>query len=263
MVGAEPRLSSGMVAFDVDQHVATVSLDRIAKLNALTAAMRVDIVTAFEWSSQSPDIRAVLLQSVEVKAFCVGVDLHEVADEEVLEDPASPHHRSLYEAVLDCTKPTIAAISGWTLGAGCELALACDVRVASDTVKIGLPEALRGMGGHFGSHMLVRSVPRAVAFRMLYTGEPLNAEQALSFGLVSDVTPVAVFAAFSTQLARSIARNAPLTVQRYKAALGLLSAIPIKSALHIPTGPNPYSSADRREGVRAFIEGRAPIWRGE
>lgn len=262
-MGALPQLSSSMVTITVDQHVATVSLNRIGKLNALTAAMRADIVTAFEWSSKSFDIRAVLLRSVETKVFCVGVDLHEVADAEVLEDPASPHHRSVYAAVLDCTKPTIAAMSGWALGAGCELALACDVRVASSTVRIGMPEALRGMGGHFGSHMLVRSVPRAVAFRMLYTGEPIDAEQALSFGLVSDVIPVATFDAFSIELALGIARNAPLTVQRYKATLGSLSAMPIRAALHISTGPNPYSSADRREGVRAFVEGRAPVWRGE
>lgn len=258
-----PPTESEMIQVSYESGIVNIALDRPEKLNALTAVMRSDIMQIFDWSSSHADVRVVNIVSSDSRAFCVGVDLAESANVEVLDDPALASQRSMYEAILECSKPTIATLSGWTLGAGCEIALACDMRIASSSLKIGLPEAQRGMGGHFGSHVLIRAVPKAVAFRMLYTGDSILAEEALAVGLVSDVVSEDEIIDFSSALAMRIASNAPLTLARYKAALGALSSLPLRSALHIPTGPNPYASADRREGSRAFLERRPAVWRGE
>ncbi|WP_337827022.1 enoyl-CoA hydratase/isomerase family protein [Pseudonocardia sp. UM4_GMWB1] len=142
-------------------------------------------------------------------------------------------------------KPTVAALNGWAMGGGCELALACDVRLAAEHARIGLPEAKRGMGANFGVHLLSRIVPRGIAYELLYTGDDLSAADAHRWGLVNRVVSGAALAAEADALARRIAGNAPLTVQRYKAAIGagrgaaaVLGAAPVRrpGPLHQP-GP--------------------------
>ena len=174
--------------------------------------------------------------------------------------PMTGSRRNFFEVILECAKPTVAAVFGWAMGGGCELALACDVRIAADDLRIGMPETKRGLGANFGSVVLPRVVPLGLAYQMLYTGEPLPAEDALRWGLVQSVVPRAELAARSEELVRSIVANAPLTNQRYKAMITKGRDLPVAAALRLNAGPNPYLSEDRREGVAAFLERRTPNW---
>jgi len=145
-------------------------------------------------------------------------------------------------------------------GGGCECALACDGRFAAEGVRIGLPEAKRGMGANFGCQVLPRLVPRGIAFEMLYGGEFVTAEEAHRWGLVNRVVPAVQLLDTARQFARQVVANAPLTVRRYKAMIGKGAELPLAAALRLNVGPNPYRSEDRVEGVAAFLEKRDPIW---
>jgi len=171
--------------------------------------------------------------------------------------------RNVFETVLETYKPTIAALNGHAFGGGLELALACDLRIAANHVKLCLPEARRGMGANFASVLLPRMIPRGIAMQMLYTAEPVTIEEALHWGLLNKVVPSAQLAQTVETFARGLLKNAPLTLQRYKHMTVKGWELPVASALRLDAGPNPYLSTDRAEGVRAFVEKREPRWQAK
>ncbi|MCC6433478.1 MAG: enoyl-CoA hydratase/isomerase family protein [Acidimicrobiales bacterium] len=269
------RTDGGLIV-EVRDRVAYATLDRPERLNALSVALTNDIVDAFDAFSTDPDIWAVLLSATGERAFSAGADLKDMgqADAARAADadaaprprragtvPMTGSRRNFFEVVLECSKPTVAAMFGWAMGGGCELGLACDIRIAADDLRIGMPETKRGLGANFGSVLLPRVVPLGLAYQMLYTGEPLDAEAALRCGLVQSVVPRAELDARAEELIRAIVANAPLTNQRYKAMITKGRDLPIAAALRLNAGPNPYLSEDRKEGVAAFLERRAPNWR--
>jgi enoyl-CoA hydratase len=168
--------------------------------------------------------------------------------------------KNVHEVVLETYKPTIAALNGAAYAAGFELALACDIRIAAEHVRLAAPEAKLGMGANFASVVLPRLIPRGIAMQMLYTGEPMTAAEALHWGLVNQVVPQGRLAETVEAFARGLVNNAPLTLRRYKHMAAKGWGLPIGSALRLDAGPNPYLSADREEGVRAFVEKRQPRW---
>lgn len=270
----EPNRSEGGLIVEVRDRVAYATLDRPERLNALSVGLTNDLVDAFDAFSSDPDIWAVLLSASGDRAFSAGADLKDMGSRDTAgaeagntraHRPAVPmtgSRRNFFEVVMECSKPTVAAVFGWAMGGGCELALACDVRIAADDLRIGMPEAKRGLGANFGSVVLPRVVPVGLAYQMLYTGEPLDAQDALRWGLVQSVVPRDELADRAEALVRSIVANAPLTTQRYKAMISKGRDLSVAAALRLNVGPNPYLSEDRKEGVAAFLERRAPNWQG-
>jgi enoyl-CoA hydratase len=261
----DPTEASAGIDYDVSDAVARITINRPARLNALDRAAIVALTAAFERASAEEAVRVVVLSGTGERAFSAGADIKEMAALDAgaaaVDSPRAPGRR-LFESILLTDRPTIAAINGLALGVGCEVALACDLRLAATGAVMGLPEAKLGLASMFGSIALPRLLPSAVAARMLFTGESIDAEEALRWGLVNTVVPLEDLEKETNALARTIAGNAPLSLRAYKKVRLQTYGMPYPSALHLDIEPDPFTSSDRREGVRAALEKRPPRWLG-
>lgn len=254
------------ILFEVRDHVAYVTIDRPERRNALSQAVTASLIECFCKAQDDPDVWAIALTGSGDRAFCAGADLKEFDEMarrgEQIPVPMRGPQRNLFEVVLETYKPTIAVLNGPAMAGGCELALACDIRIAAEHAALGMPEAKRGMGANFATALLPRLIPRNIALEMLYTGEPLTAEEALRLGLYNRVVPAAELPEAAEKLVRSIVANAPLSLRRYKEMTTKGWELPVQSALRLDVGPNPYLTEDRAEGIRAYLEKRPPDWKG-
>lgn len=249
---------------EVRERVAYVTIDRPSRRNALSQAVMIGLVEVFDRFDRDDDVWAVLLTGAGERAFSAGRDLKELSERD--DDGLGPHlpmtgaTRNAFEAIYECAKPVVAAINGWAVGGGLEMAMACDLRIAAEHAQLGLPESLRGMGANFGAAILPRLVPVGVANEMLYFGAPIGAEEALRIGLVSRVFPTDTFRDDAEGYVRVLLDRAPLTIRRYKSVVNKSLEMPLSAALRLDLSPNPYLSEDRVEGVKAFVEKRQPTW---
>jgi enoyl-CoA hydratase/carnithine racemase len=259
-------MSGGPVRLEVSDGVATVTLERPEALNAISTGLAVALAAAVEPLATDPAVRAVVLAGAGDRAFSVGADLKERAG---LDDHGWFVQREAFRrgfaAVRRCPLPTVAAVFGYALGGGAELALACDLVVAADDATFGLPEVRLGLvpaGG--GTQLLVRRVGRSAAKDLVLTGRRVDAAEALRLGLADRVVPRAELPAAARGLAAEIAGNAPTAVRLAKWAIDLGADLAQEAAMEVEDQAwrRAVLSDDRREGIAAWVEGRDPRWPG-
>ena len=245
-------------------HVAEIVLDRPDALNAVSTAFARDLLAATRAVDADAAVRAVVLSSAVERAFCVGADLKErsgFTDEDLRAQ--RPVTRAAYRSVLDLAVPAIAAVHGFALGGGFELALACDLVVADESAVLGLPEVSVGViPGGGGTQLLTRRVGWSRAADVIFTGRRLDAANALALGLVDRVVPAGTAREQALALAGSIAENSPLALRQAKAAMrqGLDTALSAGLDIEDQAWNVVAFSPDRAEGVRAFAQRRRPSW---
>lgn len=246
-------------------HVALVTINRPEVRNAINGAVAEGLEAAVRRVEEDRDLRVAILTSSGTQAFSAGADLAEVAAGRGRE-LSRPGSGFAGFVQADRVKPWIAAVRGAALGGGLELCLACDMIVAARSARFGLPEVKRGLfAGAGGVLRLPRAVPRAVAFEMIASGEPLDANRALAFGLVNHVVDDDAVLDDALDLATRIAANAPLAVTeslRIARAADDLDEAGLW-AMNKQVAATIMRSKDAKEGPRAFVEKRAPVWTGQ
>ncbi len=251
---------------DVDGGVATITLNRPKVLHALNAMVFDELEEVFTSLARDPAVRVVLLTGSGEKAFAAGADINEIAAAEAAAGEAKARRgQGVFRLIETCGKPVIAMVNGYALGGGCELAMACTLRVASETASLGQPEIKLGLiPGYGGSQRLPRLVGRPAALKLLLTGERIGAAEALRLGLVDEVVAPDRLRARGMELARAIATAAPLAVAATLEAVGRGADTAIDEACRIEAEifGRLCGTADKQEGTRAFLEKRPPVWTG-
>jgi len=244
-------------------HVAVVRIDRPAARNALDMNVRRRLAEAFRTLGLDDEVRAIVVTGTG-KAFAAGADLRDMAEATPVEIMARRTHL-LWGAIADCPKPVIAAVNGFALGGGCELAMHADIIVAGESAKFGQPEIKVGiMPGAGGTQRLIRAVGKFKAMKLLLTGAIVGAREADAMGLVSEVVPDDQLMARALALAAEIAALPPLAAQAIKEAALASEDVPLSAGLALERRAFQmlFATADQKEGMRAFLDKRTPKFEG-
>ena len=259
-------MSYSTLLFDLADGIARITINRPDKLNALNGQVIAELDDAAGRVERESAIRAVLLTGAGTKAFVAGADISEIGSQGAMDGQARAlAGQRMMRRLERCGKPVVAAVNGFALGGGCELAMACHLRVASETARFGQPEVKLGIGpGYGGTVRLPRLVGRGRALELLLTGAMIDAQEAWRIGLVNRVVPADRLLHESEQLLRTILENGPLAVH---ACLELVDAgleMTVDEALRLEAGWFGLLSAtaDMHEGTRAFLEKRKPDFTG-
>jgi enoyl-CoA hydratase/carnithine racemase len=250
------------VALTIDGMVAVVELNRPEKLNAMTPEMADLLIEAVDTCNANPDVRAVVLTGAGPKSFCAGSDIAELDTYATAWD--FRNRREYCDCIRALKKPTIAAINGYAFGGGLEMALACDIRIASSNARLGAPEIKLGWigGGGVTAH-LVHAIGQSNAAWMILTGDPIMADQALAWGLISEVTAPGAIRARAIELAGIVASRAPIAAETARANLRAAVSMPLEKAVEYERDLQTicFATEDAMEGRQAFKEKRPPVFR--
>jgi enoyl-CoA hydratase len=249
------------VKFAITGATARITLDRPEKLNALDPEMLAALEDAVTQAEQSREVRVIVLAAAGEKAFCVGADIlawTALSPLEMWSNWVRRGHR-IFERLERAKQPVICAIKGFAYGGGLELALACDIRIVTDSARFAMPEVKLGtVPGWGGTDRLPRLIGSARAKQMIFTGEPIAADVAERWGLANEVVPVASLSDRVTELTEKIAGNAPVAVQTAKQLIARPSSATLES---LATAVNAFGD-DVKEGLAAFREKRPPKFEG-
>lgn len=252
------------VLYGSDGPVATLTLNRPKALNALSPELMDELATTVEMADADDDIRCLVLTGGP-RVFAAGADIKAMADATPL-DIIARNTIAGWERIRRCGKPLVAAVSGYALGGGCELAMLCDMIVASETAQFGQPEVNIGiMPGAGGTQRLARAIGPYRAMEMVLTGKTLSAREAYAAGLVNRVAPVEGFLQEAQRLAAEVAARAPVAVRLAREALRYGAETTVRDGLEVERR-NFYllfSTEDQKEGMRAFVEKRQAEYRGK
>jgi E-phenylitaconyl-CoA hydratase len=251
---------------DVENHIATIVLDRPQAMNAVDPEMRKELVAIGEQIRNDADIWVAIVTGAGEKAFCTGSDLKKtLPTQDSFAAQMFSQTATALAASFETDKPLIAAVNGYAMGGGLELALACDIRIASENAQFALSEVKVGsIPGSAGTQRLPRAVSLSNAMLMLLTGDRIDAQEALRIGLVSKVVPLAQLMQLAREIAGKIAANAPLSVRAVKRLVRRGMDMPLSHAMEAERYVFGllYQSEDRIEGRKAFAEKRKPHYKG-
>jgi enoyl-CoA hydratase len=252
------------IRIDISESIATLTIDRPAVKNALNLETVQECHAALGQLAANAEVGVLIITGAGESSFVSGADINDIRARG-LQDGLAAINSSLFAALEKFPRPTIAAINGYALGGGCELALACDIRVAADTAKFGQPEL--GLGiipGAGATQRLPRIVGMGWAKHLVLTGEIIDAKQALEIGLVTAVMPASQLHVRARELGKKILRQGPLAARLAKLALNASSSVDLDSGLLIETLAQAicYDSEDKQEGTAAFLEKRKPKFTG-
>ncbi len=253
-----------LVTQEPDTKIAVVQLNRPQALNALNFDLMNELLSAFRAFAKAPSVNAVVLTGNN-NAFAAGADIKEMVTA-TSADMLTKGYLELWDELQMFKKPIVAAVSGYCLGGGLELAMVCDMIIASETAKFGQPEINLGViPGAGGTQRLTRLIGKVKAMELILTGRQFTAEEALSMGLINKIAPVASYLDEAKKLAIEIASKAPLAVRLAKEAVlraastNLYEDVEFERRLFALL----FATEDMREGMTAFIEKRQPVWQGK
>jgi enoyl-CoA hydratase len=258
------------ILFEVRQEIGVVTLNRPESMNAINRLMARELVEVCKQMEEDGAVRVALFGGAGDRAFSAGMDLKERAETSF--SPIERRNQKLSQtihtqsrAIAAMTKPTIAAIRGYCVGGGLEMALACDMRVAAEDAKLGLAEVRRGLiPGAGGTQRLPRVVGIAKALEICLTGDNVSGSEAMRLGLVNIAVPATEVMKAAEELARRILKGAPVSVAFIKEAIKKGMELPLEEGLRLEADLSAMlaTTEDSKEGPRAFAEKRAPVWQG-
>ncbi len=261
-------MSYSHILFEADEHgIAVVTVNRPDKLNALSCAVVGELADAFERVAADAALRAAIVTGAGEKAFVAGADIHELAALSAVEARAfALRGQRTFRRLETMAKPSVAAVNGYALGGGLELAMACSVRFVADQARLGQPEVKLGIiPGYGGTQRLPRLVGRGRALELLLSGEPVTAAEAHRIGLVNAVVPSGGLLDYSRAWLLKVMANAPLALGLVLEAVDAGLGVDLETGLRLEAVAFGLSAAtdDRREETRAFLEKRRPAFAGK
>lgn len=244
--------------------VALIELNRPKELNALNKQLMEEVRDALQVLDKNDQVRVIIITGND-QAFAAGADIKQMADKSAI-DMLMIDQFSTWDQIRKTKKPIIAAVSGFALGGGCEFVMMCDMVIASETAKFGQPEIKIGtIPGAGGTQRLTRAVGKAKAMELILTGRFISAQEALGYGLINKVVPIEMYMREAFELAKEIAQLSPVAVQLAKEAINRSYETHLDEGLAFERKNfyMTFASEDQKEGMKAFVEKRKPVYKGK